>query len=394
MVMDESNERWLPYQIFFPIGVALGLIGVGYWPMYAFHIIETVPSVRHMDIQIHGFLFAFVVGFLMTALPRFSGTWSARAWEIIAALVVLLAGNLATLLGGLEAGRILFLLNLGLLLRFAIARFRKRKGNPPEEFVFVAVGILLGVTGAVFRGLSIMAPYSFLDLPGRRLLTEGMMTAFVFGIGGKLAPLFFGFVKFGPVPLTTMGVPKVSPRQKALAAVALLFAASFGIEYFYSPAIAIWLRALISTLLFAWVFRLYRLPETRGVIIWFLWISLWWAFLSGWGTVFHPQYRTPVLHILFIGGFGVLILCIATRVILAHGNYPMEIEKRSPSLLIGSIFVLTAMVLRAVSDLFPEHYFQLLGSAGLLWIIGLLVWGIAFSRLALSHPGSVSERPS
>lgn len=94
----------------------------------------------------------------------------------------------------------------------------------------------------------------------------------------------------------------------------------------------------------------------------------------------HPEYRIEVLHILFISGFATLIMSIATRVVLSHGNYPVEHEKKSKSLLIGAILLLFSTVFRSVSSLFPMHYFHLLGIAGVLFIAGFVVWGSEYVK--------------
>ena len=50
-----------PYRIFFPLGIFMGLWGVSYWPLYAIGFLETIPLAQHIDIQIQGFLFAFIL---------------------------------------------------------------------------------------------------------------------------------------------------------------------------------------------------------------------------------------------------------------------------------------------------------------------------------------------
>jgi hypothetical protein len=98
-------------------------------------------------------------------------------------------------------GRIWFFwINLTFLLVFAIRRFLRRQANPPPEFVFVGVGLLLGWIAAWIR-FDTWMPWSLgiSELVGRRLISEGMVLMLVLGVAGKLVPMFFGFSKANPL---------------------------------------------------------------------------------------------------------------------------------------------------------------------------------------------------
>src|SRR5690349_12621920 len=70
-----------PYRIFFPLGILAGLMGVGHWTLWSVGWLKESNSFFHATIQIQGFLTAFAIGFLMTALPRFLGAFSAAFLE-------------------------------------------------------------------------------------------------------------------------------------------------------------------------------------------------------------------------------------------------------------------------------------------------------------------------
>src|SRR5438552_15620088 len=63
-----------PYRIFFPLGIVLGAMGVSIWPLYYFGITEGYSGRAHAFVQTDGFLYSFIAGFLLTAIPRFTGT--------------------------------------------------------------------------------------------------------------------------------------------------------------------------------------------------------------------------------------------------------------------------------------------------------------------------------
>ncbi|HLG18444.1 MAG TPA: NnrS family protein [Bdellovibrionota bacterium] len=369
-----------PYRVFFPLGVVAGLVGVGIWPLYAVGWISTIPSSIHVELQLQGFLFAFVLGFLMTALPRFSLTWHATWPELAWFSGLFLIGNVATAFGYFPIGRAAYLINMISLAIYAIRRFRKRKSDPPPEFVFVGAALLIGLFAATLRVAGLFGfMESGAEVFGRRLMSEGMMLMLVLGIGGKLAPMFFGFDATSPL-ISKMGEGvRFTRKHLAYLGIALVLLFSFVAEYAVSEKIGLWLRAIAATLIFLGTMKLHRRTKTKGVLVGVLKFSSWAVCLSLWGSAIHPRYRVEVLHVMFIGGFGMMILAIATRVILSHGNYPLDLERRSKSLFFAAFLLFGALICRAIAPLFVDAYFPLLGLAGTFWLFGLLLWGALFS---------------
>src|SRR5438128_6433802 len=91
--MELHGKPTDPYRIFFPLGIVLGAMGVSIWPLYYFGITEGYSGRAHAFVQTDGFLYAFIIGFLLTAIPRFTGTEapSLGAQYALAALVALSA---------------------------------------------------------------------------------------------------------------------------------------------------------------------------------------------------------------------------------------------------------------------------------------------------------------
>lgn len=373
-----------PYRFFFPLGILIGLIGVSVWPLLAFGLITYPNPLWHIDLMLQGFLFAFILGFLLTALPRFSQTWPITKNELIMFLTVFIGGNIGTLFGVLSMGRIAFWINLTLLFMFALRRFVRRKANPPPEFIFVGGGLLIGWIAAWMRADSYL-PFSFgfSEMIGRRLITEGMVLMLVLGVAGKLAPMFFGFSKANP--LIQLGKAS-SMKGKFLIFGAVLgtLITSFILDYgFEMTRLALYLRAAVTSIVFFGTMKIHRRPLEKGMLVQVLRWSNWAVWLALWGAAIHPQYRVEVLHVLFIGGFGMMILGIATRVILSHGKYSTETEKTSLRLGIAGWILFLSLVLRAVASLTGKYYFSMLGLAGILWMAGLVLWGLYFVPRAI-----------
>ena len=87
--MHQHGEATDPYRIFFPLGIILGMFGVSIWPLYYYGLTPGYSGRAHAFVQTDGFLFAFIAGFLLTAIPRFTGTQapSRRVQYVLAAIV-------------------------------------------------------------------------------------------------------------------------------------------------------------------------------------------------------------------------------------------------------------------------------------------------------------------
>src|SRR5205814_2875685 len=72
--MELHGKTTDPYRIFFPLGIVLGACGVSIWPLYYYGVTEGYSGRAHALVQTDGFLYAFITGFLLTAIPRFTGT--------------------------------------------------------------------------------------------------------------------------------------------------------------------------------------------------------------------------------------------------------------------------------------------------------------------------------
>jgi uncharacterized protein involved in response to NO len=96
--------------------------------------------------------------------------------------------------------------------------------------------------------------------------------------------------------------------------------------------------------------------------------------------------------VLFMGGFTLLILAVATRVTLSHGGHSLEAERRNWPLRLGMASGLFALAARVGATFTPNAFFELLALAGVVWLAGILFWGIALLRLILSRARVVDGR--
>ena len=88
-----------PYPPFFILSFLAGLVGTGVWVLFWFGWLGSYPVVLHTQMMIPLLFFATALGFLLTAVPKFTGTQAASTAEQNALLLVSLAMVLAALAG-------------------------------------------------------------------------------------------------------------------------------------------------------------------------------------------------------------------------------------------------------------------------------------------------------
>ena len=386
-----------PYRVFFPLGVLMGIAGVSIWPLYGFGVTDGYSGTAHAFVQTNCFLYAFTAGFLWTAIPRFTGTKApGRAVQFFLA-AVLVAELVAFESYAFAIGHLLFVAAHVTLLAVIVNRFMHRQNPPPETFVLVGIGLLSGLIAALINAASGLGWISAgWDLLGKRLLTEGMILLLVLGVGGFLGPRLLGFAQLpnlqNPGRLSEQRtVPRMMKWRGVVNGVCgalLLFLVL--VEYGWGDprvdSVIVWARAAIVTAVIAMNVRPWRTPATRTTLAWCVWLGHWFLIAGLWLIAIFPNYHIDFLHVLFMGAFTLLILAVGTRVVLSHGGHALTEERRSWPLRIGiaaSVIGMSARVAVIIASS-PESYFGHLAWAGVLWIVGMSLWGIYLTRRILS----------
>ena len=368
-----------PFRFFFPLGVLTGVLGVGLWLPLAWGDVSSYPIRAHQLIMVGGFLLTFVVGFLTTAVPRFTSTKFLREWEFS----LLVPGLLAALYYGFIAhvpghfGAVVF--TLSVLIVFVLRRFRNRDENPPYTFLFVGAGLGLWWAGSLVLSLAPIVHFvSEVVPPARAIYNHGALLCLVIGVGGRLVPGMLGWrkrVKQQRDRYENAG----SLREAVPAAVwgaVVVFVVSYLLEGRLDSRVLWSIRAAVMVYVGMGYWNLHRFPRERTGFTWGIWVAGWSFVIGLWVPVLWPGGGVHGFHTIFIGGFSLLTILVATRVTLAHGTEGKELESSSWILkfLIG-LFVL-AMMTRVSAAIWPGAYLSHLGYAALAWIVGVVLWGL------------------
>jgi hypothetical protein len=392
--MKTQHEAKDAYRIFFPVGLVMGIAGVSIWPLYYYGATAGYSGRAHMFVQSDCFLYAFIVGFLWTAMPRFTGTERPPRLLQYSMVALLTLSCVCFELQLFVAGHLTFLISHLTFLTTTARGFARRKTPPPPTFALVGTGMLAGLVGAIINtGIALQWLDPGWDLAGRRLLTEGMVLLIVLGVGGFLGPRLLGFAELPNLhaigALNKQTAPSLTLRYRtalyAMAGIVILLSVlGYGYNLTWMPFV----RALVGTALICSAIRPWRKPALPSTLAWCVWTAHWFLIVGMWAVALIPKYRIDFLHIEFIGGFTLLILAVGTRVALSHGGYSLQEEKRSWSLRIGLATGCLALLARLGAPFAPPVYFGHLAWAALSWIGGISIWGIYLLRRILRSSGS------
>jgi uncharacterized protein involved in response to NO len=332
------------------------------------------PGSSHSLVMIGGFLTCFAAGFLMTAIPRFTGAGPAKSAELLIVIFAQISIPFSMLFFGQGMVPALGpLVTLVTVVVFAIRRFAQRKNPPPPSFLFLGIGLASGLIGLALLVLGNwgLAPVTAQSL-GRLLFFQCFMLSLVVGVGGRLIPALLGGGGLGAFS-----------RRISYQALAGAFVLSYLIEWSLHATGGKLLRAALVSLIAVVVWQIHKLPGVRSYLAYGIWVGGWLLITGLWGAALLPAYSIHFMHLLYIGGFGLMTLMIATRVVLAHGGYSLSLESRLPALpwIIG--LTVFAAVTRLVAGLIPAAYETHLIYAAAVWIFGVAVWLVELGRRAV-----------
>jgi hypothetical protein len=269
-----------------------------------------------------------------------------------------------------------------LLLQFALRRFSRRSAGrpPPAAFVLIPIGVLHGLLGAA---LIVSAPAlhgsPWTARLGPLFVQQGVFLCFTVGVGSLILPLMSGT----PPPADLGSSPRETLKALGYAAAGFAFLGTFVLEAAGWSRSAPLFRALVDALGLGMGGAL-RPPGKPGLHRRLAWTSVWMMPVGLAASGLFPDYRVAALHILFIGGFGLLALSIATHVSLAHLGLERLAAGRPPAVAVLGVSFGLALAARVAADV-SNTYFDHLGWAAACWILGSAVWlGFVGPRLLRS----------
>lgn len=328
--------------------------------------------------MIEAFGGAFVIGFLGTAGPRMASAPKLTPLELIWLFTLHLAGALCHLQLQHAWGDALFAtLLLSLLASLIIRVVLFRKDLPPPQMLLALTGLICGISGALLS----LLPSTWTDLQRFRLanllLYQGLLLSPVLGIGSFIFPRILGG-EFGD-PTSPQ---ETRNKYVRTIAAAVLLVSSFFLEAFGLPLTGYTVRVVTATayLLIEIRWRKTNADSPRGSLA----TGMQWSLITGFcglalSGFFYPQ-RISIEHLLYIGGFGLLILIVASRVLFGHSGDLAGFEKRSWIVRFLIFLGILAATTRATPAFMPQVTVSHHQYAAWTWAILAMLWLIWHRR--------------
>ena len=349
-----------PYRIFFFLGIIGLFIGLSVWILFGFVSPEFYLGKMHAHYMIGIFLLSFVMGFLLTAIPRMSGTQGPNPGEFFLILGPMLA---ASGWGFFEVQEKYFFACMAFailnLFVFCFRRIMMATHMLPDVFPMVVISLLSGLMGAIFFILG------YPDIGGR-LFYLNMVLGLCVGVGARLIPMILGLgcsLKIHVAEMWLVGI--------------LLMASSF-VEIYLFPSFGSFLRFIIIIWAFVKYWRAYRLSSFNSSVSVGIRIASF-SILIGTSILWlYPNYSLEGQHLIYISGFSLLTLMVASRVILAHGNYDLSLEFKNKYIWIPVILIIISTATRVSAAFVEGGYERHLSYAALVFIVAGFIWSLYF----------------
>lgn len=354
-----SHFKTEPYRFLFLIG--LGHLGWGLmlWVLFYFNLI-VYPGAEHARSMIEGFLLSFSLGFLMTALPRFSNTTPSTSIEAAAAAVL---GILSGFFDFAALATILFLLIFAARRNIFSAKVKK-----PPFFLFVQGGLIFGLVGLLIKCFEPALFFQF-----KSWLYEGMIFLWLCGIGSRILVMLLD------------SDSDLMARKETRILFAFMFTAIL-MQPFHPVLSQVGDGMRLAGLLYlsARVWQLQKLPFKKGALAWGVWLGLISFNMGQAVKTLFPSQSIHAVHLIFVSGYCVLALMVAVRVSIAHSGDPIELERKLPQVIIAALLIVFAGVTRYSAGFMSgtQSYLDHLLYAAVAVILAIPFWAmVVISRL-------------
>ena len=335
----------------------------------------------HRHEMLFGFLGAIIAGFLLTAVPNWTGRLPIAGWRLALLASMWIAARLAILFSATIGGATAMVLEMAFLLSLAGACAREVLVARNRNLPVVGVTLLFAIAAAIdhLESLGILST----DQMGWRSGVS-LVLILITLIGGRIIPSFTAnwLIKQGQGRL---------PGQASTFDYLTILTTAFALgcwAFQVAPSLA------ASLLFTAGVLQLARLARWGGLrtrsepLVFVLHISYAWLpiglVLLGLSIVDVDVSGTAGVHALTAGAMASMVLSVMTRATLGHTGREL---RAGPGTVLIYVLVTAGASLRVGAPFLPFDYLQMIKVAGALW-------GSAFiTFLILYGPKLLGPRP-
>jgi uncharacterized protein involved in response to NO len=387
----DSAVRLIPGALwgygFRPFFLGAGLLAVLLIPWWAAAIAWRVPLgsawppvLWHGHEMLFGFIGAAIAGFLLTAVPSWTGERGFAGWPLVALAALWVLGRVAVATSGawplawVAAAEAAFLPGLIALIAPSLTRTRNR--NTPLLAVLAALWAAdLAFYWALWHGDAAFARHAL-------FMGIDIVLLLVTVVGGRIIPAFTS------AAFKQHGIATPLHAWRAVTPLAIAAMAALTLVDLFRPEGA--LAGAVAAL--AALIQAFRLTQWRGLrsfrmpIVWVLHLGYLWLVvglaLKALALLGDVGFARFYLHALTIGAAGTMIVAVMTRASLGHTGRPLRVTH---STMWAYGFLSAATAARVFGpELLPMAYTQVVLLAGGLWTVAFVLFLRVYAPILLS----------
>lgn len=343
------------------------------------------PLNWHAHEMLFGYVGAALAGFMLTAIPNWTGRLPVSGWPLLVLVVLWFAGRAAMVapeLFGIYPAAVVEGAFLPVLAGIAGREIISGR-NWKNLKILVALGLLSAVNIA-FHATVLAGEDPIVLLRGG----VAVFVALIAIVGGRIVPSFTRnwLSREGAARL-----PHPFDRLDAIAIVGLIAALA---SWTIVPLTAVTaLLALTASGLQLWrLIRWHGLDAAREPLLAILHVAYLFVpvglaaiALSAMGWLEPPS----TLHLLSVGAIGCMTLGVMTRATLGHTGRRL---RASAWTVASYLSLLTAAIIRPLAELLPSFYYELLAVAGTAWIAAFAIFSVEYGRYLLAPRATAPAR--
>jgi uncharacterized protein involved in response to NO len=370
------------FRPFFLGGALYGALAIIFWlPVYMDGLVLPTafsPLAWHVHEMLFGFLPAIVTGFLLTAVPNWTGRTPLRGAPLAALAGLWLAGRLAIAFSGVlgtTAAAVIdcsFLASVTLAVTWEIAKGKNWRN------LKVAGLIALLLAGNVLFHIELAAHGSFAVAERVGIATVILLIVL---IGGRVVP---AFTRNWLMQRNPGRLPAPFDRTDAAIVALTVLALAVWIGTGASPATAA-LFALAGAAqawrLARWAgWRAARYPLVLILHLGYAFVPFGFASMAAAMWLGNAALQSAGLHIWTAGAAGTMTLAIMTRASLGHTGRPLRAGRATAGIYAA---VIAAALARAITPLFPDDTVLWLHAAAFLWLAAFGGFALVYGPMLL-----------
>ncbi|MYM64481.1 NnrS family protein [Pseudomaricurvus sp. HS19] len=377
----------LAFRPLFWLGALFSVVAVALWSL---HIALGMPLTPyggsyfwHTHEMLFGFVAAIMAGFLLTAVQNWTGVRSLNGKPLAALVLIWLLGRVVMLAPVAMPQALAIAIDLLFLPLAALWLTRPIiKTKQWHNIQFVPILLLM----AVLNGLSHL---SLLQPASSNLLNSGfvgiahsmiLLVALVMVImGGRVFPMFTangtGTPRVAPLPwLERLAIASILASVVVSLLPADTWAALQGTLFLLAGLSNIaralrWRPQVTLRVPLVWSLHLSYLAMCLGLIL---------LGLVAFGIL---QQASIAYHAITVGGMGLMILSMISRVSLGHSGRPIVANR---AVTLSLLLMAAAFITRVTGPLLATHYEWVILLTGALWVAAYGLFTITYSRLLFS----------